>query len=95
MEVIRRVKGGESDTFNGNTVYTLLADYQSRTNGGDGWLRILEFSPANNEIRVKTFSPTLAQYETDADSQFTLAYDMGGAGAYANPGYSKWCSKWC
>ena len=39
-------EGRRQDTFNGNTVHTLLADYQSRTNGGNGWLRILEFSPA-------------------------------------------------
>jgi hypothetical protein len=34
-----------SDLFSGNTVYTLLANYQGLTNGGNGWLRILEFSP--------------------------------------------------
>jgi hypothetical protein len=79
-------EGRRSDTFNGSTVYSLLSDYQSRSNGGSGWLRIMEFSPANNEIRVKTYSPTLDQWETDADSQFTLAYDMGGAGPYVNLG---------
>jgi hypothetical protein len=73
-------EGRRQDTFNGNTVNSLLADYQSRTNGGNGWLRILKFSPANNTIEVKTYSPWLDQFETDADSQFTLTYDMGGAG---------------
>ncbi|MHC4798846.1 MAG: PKD domain-containing protein, partial [Planctomycetota bacterium] len=63
--------------YNGNTVYTIMTDYQKRDNGGDGWLRILEFSPANDEILVKTYSPTLDLYETDADSQFVLSYDMG------------------
>lgn len=62
-----------------NVLYTLLADYQERLNGGNGWLRLLEFSPANDEIRVKTFSPLLDQYETDKDSQFVLSYDMRGA----------------
>lgn len=71
-------EGRRQDTFNGRTVYTLMSDYQSRTNGGNGWLRILEFSPANNQIRVKTYSPWLNQNESDADSEFTLAYDMGG-----------------
>ena len=65
-----------TDTYNGNSIHTVLADYQSRTNGGNGWLRIFEFSPANNEIRVKTYSPWLDQWETDGDSQFTLSYDM-------------------
>lgn len=71
-------EGQRTDTFNGNTVHSLLSDYQDRANGGDGWLRILEFQPANNLISVETYSPTLALYETDADSEFTLAYDMGG-----------------
>jgi hypothetical protein len=72
----RHGEGRRSDTYNGNTVHTLLSDYQERENGGDGWLRILEFSPAQNQIRVRTYSPTLNRFETDADSQFTLSYDM-------------------
>jgi len=67
-----------ADKFNENIIYTLLANYQSWENGGNGWLRILEFSPDKNEIHVRTYSPTLNQYETDGDSQFTLKYDMGG-----------------
>jgi K319L-like, PKD domain len=69
-------EGRRTDVFNDNPVHTLLSDYQERTNGGDGWLRILKFSPANNQIRVRTYSPTLNQFETDADSEFTLSYDM-------------------
>jgi len=76
-------EGQRTDIFNGHSVYTLMSDYQSRTNGGDGWLRILEFSPSNNVIRVKTYSPTLGRFETDADSEFTLDYDMSAGGAFA------------
>ncbi len=61
----------------GHTIYTLLADYQGRTNGGNGWLRTMEFSPQTNEILVKTYSPYLDQWETDANSQFTIPYNMG------------------
>ena len=68
------------DIFNGKTVYSLLSDYQGLEKGGNGWLRILEFSPANNQLRVKTYSPVLNASQTDADSQFTLAYDMQGSG---------------
>jgi len=60
------------------TVHTLLANFQGRLNGGDGWLRILEFVPGDNAINVKTYSPTLDRYETNANSQFTLVHDMGG-----------------
>ena len=64
------------DVHNGNTVHTLLANYQTRENGGNGWLRILTFSPANNQIQVQTYSPYLDQFERDADSEFTLDYAM-------------------
>jgi hypothetical protein len=70
-------EGKRMDVFQGDTVHTLLADYQGRSNGGNGWLRVLEFSPASSLIRVKTFSPTLNSLETDGDSQFSLSYVMG------------------
>ncbi|MGH7740925.1 MAG: LamG-like jellyroll fold domain-containing protein, partial [Candidatus Eiseniibacteriota bacterium] len=78
-------EGRRVDTYNGNKVYSVLSDYQARTNGGNGWLRIYEFSPANNVIRVRTFSPWLNQFEADADSssQFTLPYDMSSTTSYA------------
>ena len=69
-------EGRRTDVFNGQTVYTLLSDYQSRANGGNGWLRILEFSPANSTIHVQTYSPWLDQVEIDGDSDFELYYDM-------------------
>lgn len=73
-------EGRRSDTWQGRTVHSLLADYQSRTNGGDGWLRIMKFRPSLNRIEVKTYSPTLDRYETDADSQFNLDVDIRGRG---------------
>jgi len=69
-------EGRRTDTYNDNSVHTLLSDYQDRDNGGNGWLRILEFSPASDEIRVKTYSPWIDEWEIDASSQFTLVYDM-------------------
>jgi hypothetical protein len=81
-------EGRRVDTYNGNRVYSLLSDYQARANGGNGWLRIYEFSPANNVIRVRTFSPWLNQFEADADSssQFTLPYDMSSTATFAQIG---------
>jgi pimeloyl-ACP methyl ester carboxylesterase len=67
-----------SDIVNGFVVPQLLADYQSRTNGGNGFLRILKFCPSQDKIYVTTFSPYLNSYENDADSKFTLDYDMSG-----------------
>ncbi|MEW6203158.1 MAG: glycoside hydrolase family 3 C-terminal domain-containing protein [bacterium] len=47
---------------NGNKIYQMLANYQMIKNGGNGYLRIVEFDPANSEVRVKTYSPLLNQY---------------------------------
>ncbi len=50
----------------GRTVHQMLFDMQSEGgggllgNGGDGWLRILEFLPDNQTVKVRTFSPLFA-----------------------------------
>jgi hypothetical protein len=68
-----------ADVLNGHPVFQMLADYQDRTSGGEGWLRILRFVPAENKVYVQTYSPWLNRYESDADSEFTLDFAMGGA----------------
>ena len=69
-------------TDSGHTIYALRSDYQDRT-GGNGWMRLMEFQPQANQIQVTTYSPFLNQWETDADSQFTLPYTMGAKGLNA------------
>ncbi|RNC66090.1 metallophosphoesterase [Proteiniphilum sp. X52] len=52
-------------------------------NGGDGWLRILEFLPDGKTIKVKTFSPLFAispttqkyAWRTEAHDEFTFELD--------------------
>ena len=69
-----------TDTANGHPVYQLLADYQDRSpSGGEGWLRTMRFVPSEDRVYVQTYSPWLNQYETDANSEFTLDFPMGGA----------------
>jgi hypothetical protein len=63
----------------GNTIYVLLADYQEYPSGGNGYLRIMQFSPANNKIFVETYSPSLDANLTDAANEFELAYDMSAS----------------
>ncbi len=65
----------------GKPVYQMLADYQGRTNGGNGYLRILTFDPQADRVYVKTYSTYLNQYETDANSQFDFAYNLSGGGS--------------
>lgn len=76
------------DIYNTQPVWTLLADYQNlcKTGGscgcgsacdnGDGWLRLLEFMPHESELHVWTYSPTLGQYQTGPDSEFTLSMNL-------------------
>ncbi len=60
----------------GNNVYQMLADFQEEDYGGNGWLRILQFSPKNNQIKVMTYSPSLNTFQTDRNSQFQLDYSF-------------------
>ena len=64
------------DPVTGKTVYTLLADYQNLAAGGNGYLRVLNFSPARNQISVMTYSPYLGKWDNAAQNQFVLKYKM-------------------
>lgn len=68
------------DTYQGNVINSMLADYQGRDLGGGGFLRIWEFSPASQTVSVRTYSPSLDKFETDANSEFMLDVDLRGAG---------------
>jgi hypothetical protein len=65
-----------STTSLGNTVHQVLADYQDENDGGDGFLRIMTFFPAQDKIEVKTYSPVLDKYRIVPGSQFSLPYPM-------------------
>lgn len=65
-----------TDVVAGRPVHQLLADYQSDPNGGNGWMRLMRFVPAENRVYVRTYSPYLGAYETDADSEFQLDFAM-------------------
>jgi hypothetical protein len=69
-----------TDVFQGHPVHSMLADYQFRANGGAGVMRIWELSPKNDELTVRSYSPTDKKFETDADSEFTLKVDLSGSG---------------
>jgi len=56
----------------GNVVHQLLANYQNGPNGGDGFLRLLEFQRDGRRVYVKTYSPLRDEYKTDAQNQFVL-----------------------
>jgi calcineurin-like phosphoesterase family protein len=64
---------------NGNFVHQIFANWQDWTSGGNGYLRIMQFSLSTNTIQVKTYSPYLNSYLTDATNQFTVKWHNDGA----------------
>lgn len=73
----------------GKEVHQILFDAQSmggghrEGNGGDGWLRILEFFPDGKTVKIKTFSPLFGSSPTtrqfawkkDARNEYTIKFD--------------------
>jgi Carboxypeptidase regulatory-like domain/Calcineurin-like phosphoesterase/Bacterial Ig domain len=63
----------------GNFVHQIFANWQDWTNGGNGYLRIMQFSPSNNTINVNTYSPYTGLFLADSGNQFTLKWHNDGA----------------
>lgn len=58
--------------IHGNAVHQMLANYQMKTQGGIGDMRLLEFLADGETVVVRTYSPILDRYDTAFDQQFTL-----------------------
>jgi hypothetical protein len=69
-----------SDVYRGHTIHSMLADYQGDGDGGSGFMRIWEFSPANDEVTVRSYAPISDTWRTGEESEFTLEVDLPGAG---------------
>lgn len=58
---------------NGNTVHQIQADYQnSSQRDPNSFMRVMTYNPTTNSLDVKTYSPFLNSYKTDAKNQFVL-----------------------
>ncbi len=66
---VGRVTGTGSS---GNQVHQLLANYQTLSNGGDGWLRLLRFIPGSRRVDVETWSPVLQRHNGDIQQAFSI-----------------------
>lgn len=60
----------------GGTVHELLANYQMLKEGGLGKMRLMRFEPAKNRILVKTWSPSLGEFDATNGNAFELGYEM-------------------
>lgn len=62
----------------GQVVHQMLANYQMRAEGGEGYLRLLEFQPDGRTLRVRTFSPYWNRYMTGPEQEFVLEIPAAG-----------------
>lgn len=76
--------GHRSDTKDdGLTVHQMLfnaqwiEDHQGVKTGGDGWMLLLEFSPDNQEVKVKTVSSCHGQWRTGPEYEYSLQRTHG------------------
>ena len=56
----------------GDDVHIMELNAQFEANGGNGWLRVLEFLDDGRTVRVRTYSPHFNLYRTNAASSFNF-----------------------
>ncbi|CAE7261730.1 yvnB [Symbiodinium sp. CCMP2456] len=61
----------------GNVVHQMLANYQFKKEGGQGDLRLLEFSQ-DGDVAVRTYSPVLDRHDRADDQEFKIRLDELG-----------------
>jgi hypothetical protein len=77
----------DGDGVADRTVYSMLFDYQGLPEGGLGYLRLLHFDNVGGRIVVRTYSPSLDDFDSDDPSlepvhqEFEIPYAAGGVQA--------------
>jgi hypothetical protein len=64
-----------STTDKGNTCHQMLSNYQMREQGGEGYMRLLEFLSDGKRVRVRTYSPLYDKFLDDQRHNFDLVLD--------------------
>lgn len=59
-------------TPGGRDVHQMLVNFQMKPNGGDGWLRLLEFKADGRTMDVVDYSPVLNRRNHSAQNKFAL-----------------------
>ncbi len=58
----------------GNVVQQVVVDYQKDENGGNGWMRLLQFLPDGRTVRTRDYSPILDQTCTMPDRSYDMDF---------------------
>lgn len=59
-------------TPGGRDVHQVLVNFQMKPNGGDGWLRLLEFRADGKTVQTYDYSPTRNQCNESLQNQFAM-----------------------
>jgi len=65
-----------STNVGGKEVFQMLADYQTYSYGGSGYLRLLRFSPSEGKVYVQSYSPWLDTMWIDEANYFNFSYEF-------------------
>lgn len=68
-------------TAAGREIEQLLVNFQMRPNGGDGWLRLLEFPADGRTVQVYDYSPVLNQRNESGQNRFAFEVPSPNLGA--------------
>jgi 3',5'-cyclic AMP phosphodiesterase CpdA len=60
----------------GNRVHQMVVDYQNQKRGGNGWLRLLQFSEGGRKLQVRDYSPVLDEWSDHPERRFDLVLDL-------------------
>jgi len=55
--------------------HQILFNGQFIKNGGDGWMLLMEFSPDNKSVRLKTYSSYRKEWRTGPEYEYTFQRD--------------------
>ncbi|MGD8862657.1 MAG: hypothetical protein PVI30_21785 [Myxococcales bacterium] len=64
-----------SETDLGNTCHQMLSNYQMRREGGQGYMRLLEFLPDGQTVQVFSYSPYFDNFLLAPDQRFSFRLD--------------------
>src|SRR5690606_32804211 len=92
--------GTLSSAVSGHVVHQMFFNTQFETQGGNGWIRLVEFLEDGETVRVRTYSPLLGIERTDPQWSFefkisalpnsVIAGDYNGDGVVDAGDYSVW-----
>ena len=66
------------DGVNDRNVYQMLFDYQGLAQGGMGYMRLMHFDNTNGQIIIRTYSPSLDDYNAKDESNIGDVADING-----------------